>query len=292
MYNTVIDEKKRTEQITKYENTDYELSTVYDPSIFTNKIFRVKSTEDQNNENVSNGLKNDTKSPSINTKKEEINTINSNTKVEKNSNEVLCSSLYPTISSEHLRIKIPIAVVEGDFRMEPGNDKNKGRQSETDLTVLEYGTYQVRTCIFQILILIQLFYLLLFSSTYYFSSFFIISFSVEYFLFLFILLNSVLLTVLFLNCHSTLSSPSSPSSLLFTYPPPHFSSHFNFYFFYFNLGILSALILILSHTLFLSRHHLILFLVLVLHLNSFYSLYLFHTPHISFFSLFNYISVL
>ena len=86
-----------------------------------------------------------TESPFSDTKKEEINMKNDEIKNENECNEELCSSLYPTITSEHLRIKIPIAVVDGDFRMEPGNEKSKGRKSETDLQVLQYGTYQVST---------------------------------------------------------------------------------------------------------------------------------------------------
>ena len=42
-----------------------------------------------------------------------------------------------------LRIKIPIAAVDGDFRMQPGTAKIKGRASETELQILQYGFYQV-----------------------------------------------------------------------------------------------------------------------------------------------------
>lgn len=54
-----------------------------------------------------------------------------------------------------LRIMIPVAGVEGDFRMIPGNENNIGRKCETEVQVLQYGTYQVRTYSVQVCFLLQ-----------------------------------------------------------------------------------------------------------------------------------------
>eukprot|EP01031_Cornospumella_fuschlensis_P026730 gene26730-32299_t len=48
----------------------------------------------------------------------------------------------PANSSNKLVIRVPVAELDGDFRMEPGHDDNPGKPCETELTVLEYATYQ------------------------------------------------------------------------------------------------------------------------------------------------------
>jgi hypothetical protein len=52
------------------------------------------------------------------------------------------SSTEGRVGREKLRVNIPVAQVEGDFRMEPGHEANIGRKCETDIEVLEYGEYQ------------------------------------------------------------------------------------------------------------------------------------------------------
>jgi hypothetical protein len=55
------------------------------------------------------------------------------------------NEIYPEIKDGFLRVKIPVAEVEGDFRMIPGGTVNEGRECETLVQVLQYGMYQVRT---------------------------------------------------------------------------------------------------------------------------------------------------
>lgn len=46
---------------------------------------------------------------------------------------------------EKVIIRVPVAEVMGDFRMEPGHAGNPGKVSETELTVLGHAWYQVRS---------------------------------------------------------------------------------------------------------------------------------------------------
>eukprot|EP01032_Pedospumella_encystans_P016374 gene16374-18684_t len=53
--------------------------------------------------------------------------------------------VYRVRGAEHrLVINVPVAEILGDFRMEPGHEGNPGKHCETEMEVLEHGTYQGR----------------------------------------------------------------------------------------------------------------------------------------------------
>jgi hypothetical protein len=162
---TAIEQQKEIEENIRLENTDFCLQSVYDPAQFQGNIFRVRkdSTESIIPITVSivpssssvedNGFK-------INHNKEldKSNVNNSENKIETATNKEIqiemikmhstpCQeiSLNKDTDKDTLRIMIPVAEVEGDFRMIPGNENNMGRKCETEVQVLQYGTYQVRT---------------------------------------------------------------------------------------------------------------------------------------------------
>jgi hypothetical protein len=110
------------------------LENVYDSSLFTHLIFRENSESNIFIENSSSD-KNKTENTSRNANETDA-------KDEKNSEK---NRIYPKAVDGFLRVKIPVAEVEGDFRMIPGGTVNEGRECETLVQVLQYGTYQVRT---------------------------------------------------------------------------------------------------------------------------------------------------
>lgn len=123
---TAIEQQKEIEENIRIENTDFDLKSVYDPAQFDRNIFRIKKN-----------LKNLPSSSTVST----VTPINENG--EKEENGILSNE--NVFEKDVLKISIPVAEVEGDFRMIPGNGNNIGRNCETELRVLQYGTYQVRT---------------------------------------------------------------------------------------------------------------------------------------------------
>lgn len=122
---TAIEQQKEIEENIRIENTDFDLKSVYNPAQFNGDIFRIK---------------NSTNLPTSST----VSTVTSiNENGEKEESGTLSNE---NVSEENiLKISIPVAEVEGDFRMIPGNGNNIGRNCETELQVLQYGMYQVRT---------------------------------------------------------------------------------------------------------------------------------------------------
>ena len=123
---TAIEQQKEIEENIRIENTDFDLKSVYNTAQFNGNIFRIK----KNSTNLST-------SSTVST----VTSINENG--EKEDSGTLSNE---NVSEENiLKISIPVAEVEGDFRMIPGNGNNIGRNCETELQVLQYGMYQVRT---------------------------------------------------------------------------------------------------------------------------------------------------
>ena len=106
---------------------DYTLKNVYDTKLFQNQIYRI------------NNIVEDSQEYSQEHSQEHSSKYSSQSNEEKNSNDEEKKSQ----NLGFLRIKIPIAVVDGDFRMQPGTAKIKGRASETEVQILQYGFYQV-----------------------------------------------------------------------------------------------------------------------------------------------------
>jgi hypothetical protein len=125
-----IEEKKEIEQNIRFENADFSLENVYDTSHFTDLIYRVHSESNNVIENASSERNNKKENEKESRNKDETNVRN---------------EIYPEIKDGFLRVKIPVAEVEGDFRMIPGGTVNEGRECETLVQVLQYGMYQVRT---------------------------------------------------------------------------------------------------------------------------------------------------
>lgn len=123
---TAIEQQKEIEENIRIENTDFDLKSVYDPAQFNGNIFRIKTN-----------LTNLSSSSTVST----VTPINENGK--KGKNGIL--SEENVFEDDILKISIPVAEVEGDFRMIPGDSNNIGRNCETELRVLQHGTYQVRT---------------------------------------------------------------------------------------------------------------------------------------------------
>ena len=122
---TAIEQQKEIEENIRIENTDFDLKSVYNPAQFNGDIFRIK---------------NSTNLPTSSTVST-VTSINENGEKEESG-----TSSNENVSEENiLKISIPVAEVEGDFRMIPGNGNNIGRNCETELQVLQYGMYQVRT---------------------------------------------------------------------------------------------------------------------------------------------------
>ena len=123
---TAIEQQKEIEENIRIENTDFDLKSVYNPAQFNGNVFRIK--------------KNSTTLPTSSTVST-VTSINENGEKEESGN-----LSNENVSEENiLKISIPVAEVEGDFRMIPGNGNNIGRNCETELQVLQYGMYQVRT---------------------------------------------------------------------------------------------------------------------------------------------------
>ena len=106
---------------------DYTLKNVYDTKLFQNQIYRI------------NNIVEDSQEYSQEHSQEHSSKFSSQSNEEKNSNDEKKKSQ----NLGFLRIRIPIAVVDGDFRMQPGTAKIKGRASETEVQILQYGFYQV-----------------------------------------------------------------------------------------------------------------------------------------------------
>ena len=125
------EEKKQKEQNIKFENMDYTLKNVYDTKLFQNQIFRINKIVEDSQEY--------SQEYSQGNSQEHSSKYSSQSNEEKNSNDEEKKSQ----NLGFLRIRIPIAVVDGDFRMQPGTAKIKGRASETEVQILQYGYYQV-----------------------------------------------------------------------------------------------------------------------------------------------------
>ena len=122
---TVIEQQKEIEENIRLEKTDFCLQSVYDPAQFHGNVFRLKkdltdSIIPENDKEVGIDM-----TENNCTQFQEVSVNNDNDK-------------------DTLRIMIPVAGVEGDFRMIPGNENNIGRKCDTEVQVLQYGTYQVR----------------------------------------------------------------------------------------------------------------------------------------------------
>jgi hypothetical protein len=165
---TAVEQRKEIEENIRIENTDFCLQSVYDPAQFHGNIFRVKkdltqsiipitiptvsfsSTVNDNdlqinqNKEFSNKIYENNYDKEIETAPDKEIEIEIETQ-EKNSTSCQEISLNKDTDKDTLRIMIPVAGVEGDFRMIPGNENNMGRKCETEVQVLQYGTYQVRT---------------------------------------------------------------------------------------------------------------------------------------------------
>ena len=124
---------------------DFNLINVYNPKLFQNQIHRI--SYDIGESDVRDSLTSLLQS----NKEETISKIKN----------------VPKITG-FLRIKIPIAGLEGDFRMLPGTAKLEGRACETEVQVLQFGFYQV--CDTLIFIILCFIYLLI----YWFVSLFIL----------------------------------------------------------------------------------------------------------------------
>ena len=124
---TAIEQQKEIEEDIRIENTDFDLQSVYDPAQFSGYVFRIK--------------KDLTNLPSSATVSTETSTKENG---EKEENSIL-SKKNMSEKDDILKICIAVAEVEGDFRMIPGDSNNIGRNCETELRVLQHGTYQVRT---------------------------------------------------------------------------------------------------------------------------------------------------
>jgi hypothetical protein len=112
------------------------LKNVYDSSLFTDLVSRFDSESDMVGGKFSNENENSKKSCHENENENKVNEVEENTSD---------NNFYPKIKDGFLRVKIPVAEVEGDFRMVPGGPVNEGRECETLVQVLQYGMYQVRT---------------------------------------------------------------------------------------------------------------------------------------------------
>jgi hypothetical protein len=163
---TGIEQQKEIEENIRLENTDFCLQSVYDPAQFHGNIFRLwkdltesiipitVSTVPSSSTVKDNGFKTkhdkelDNKSNENNFENKIETATNKEIQfemIEMNSTPCQVISLNKDTDKETLRIMIPVAGVEGDFRMIPGNKNNMGRKCETEVQVLQYGTYQVRT---------------------------------------------------------------------------------------------------------------------------------------------------
>ena len=161
-----IEQQKDIEENIRLENTDFCLQSVYDPAQFHGNIIRVRkdltesiipitvSTVPSSSTVKDNGfqIKHDKELDNKSNGNDFENKIETATikeiqseRIEMNSTPCQEISLNKDTDKDTLRIMIPVAGLEGDFRMIPGNENNMGRKCETEVQVLQYGPYQVRT---------------------------------------------------------------------------------------------------------------------------------------------------
>ena len=116
---------------------DYTLKNVYDTQLFQNQIYRINNI-------VEHSPKYSQEHSQEYSQKhcQEQGNISHHSSHSNDEKFLLDENTNPR-NLGFLRIKIPIAGVDGDFRMQPGTAKIKGRASETIVEVLQYGFYQV-----------------------------------------------------------------------------------------------------------------------------------------------------
>lgn len=73
----------------------------------------------------------------------ECSEISMNDKVESEVKEMVRIFKYNHASGHRLVVRVPVANIEGDFRMELGHTNNPGKFSETVVEIMEHAIYQV-----------------------------------------------------------------------------------------------------------------------------------------------------